>query len=184
MTKNNNDFKAIQVFIEGTNIISQKVNDFISFLDPPFYQGLKNLRKFTMKRIPGIKLFETFDALIMAGRSLIFNRQTPEHTDDRDLLVGWQVLIAGGHFTQGGSLYIPALRLRLRLLPGDMVAIRGRILAHEIEPWIGGQRISLVNFTHESVWKYVENIIMEEHGYASSTGFVGDVLMRIGSNEI
>ncbi len=178
MMKTNKSFKGLQLFIKGTNIISQKINDFLSLLDPAFHRGLKNLKEFTL-RFPAVKIFADVDSLLMGGRSLIFNRETPLHFDNRDLLTGWQVIIAGGDFATGGAVHIPKLRLRLRLFPGDMVAIRGRVLDHEIEPWDGGQRISLVHFTHESVWKYVEDLLMKE-GHSKLSPLVGDILMRMG----
>lgn len=179
MTKTNRDFKTLEGFIQGTNPYSEKVNEFTSYLDAAFHRGLKNLRNFT-RRFRDVKLFADADSLLFEGRSLIFNRQTSRHIDGRDLLSGWQVLIAGGDFSSGGSVRIPKLGLRLRLLPGDMVMIRGRVLAHEIEPWKGGQRISLVNFTHESVWRYAERNLMEELGFSGSESspFVGHILMR------
>lgn len=177
MTQTITDFKSLESFVQGTNGLSEKINEFTSYLDSPFHSGLRNLRNFT-NRYPDVKLFADADSLLMEGRSLIFNRQTSRHIDGRDLVSGWQVIVAGGHFSSGGSVCIPRLGLRLRLLPGDMVMIRGRILAHEIEPWKGGQRVSLVNFTHESVWKYAENILAKELGILESSPLVGHILMR------
>jgi len=179
MTKNNRALAGIQVFIKNTNTISKKVNHFLSLLDPSFHAGLVALRKIT-DTYPGVAPFAGTDSLLMEGRSLIFNRQTPLHFDNRDLSVGWQVLIAGGNFKSGGSVYVPSLGLRLRLLPGDMVAIRGRLLAHKVEPWDGGQRISLVSFTHEDVWKYVEETLdnWEQQGNLRLVTFVGLLLMN------
>lgn len=171
--------KHILLFIETTNFISVKVNNFLSFLDPRFHKGLDNLKKTTRKLFPDVKVFADIDELLMEGRSLIYNRKTSFHVDSRDLLNGWQILIAGGHFTQGGSVLIPALGLRMRLLPGDMVALRGRVLGHEIEKWYGGQRICMVNFTHHSIWKYVEKLLVP--GGNCSPDTVGDILMEMDS---
>ncbi len=88
MMKTNKSFKGLQLFIQGTNIISQKINDFLSLLDPAFHRGLKNLKEFTL-RFPAVKIFVDVDSLLMGGRSLIFNRETPLHFDNRDLLTGW-----------------------------------------------------------------------------------------------
>ena len=50
-------------------------------------------------------------------------------------------------------IFFPQLNLRVCLLPGDFVLIRGRVLEHMIEEWDGGQRISIPHFTHTSLWR-------------------------------
>jgi hypothetical protein len=37
-----------------------------------------------------------------------------------------------------------------------MIAIRGRVVKHEILPFSGTHRISLPHFTHTSIWQAVE----------------------------
>jgi hypothetical protein len=88
----------------------------------------------------------------MEGRAIMFNRQTPLHPDRLDPFTSWAIMIALGDFQNGGDLYVPRLKLRIRFLPGDMIAIRGRILPHEVEAWSGGQRVSIAHFTHQSLW--------------------------------
>ena len=137
-----------------SKFLSQRLNGILEEIDPDFFRGLLAVREVIDKDISSVSSLTSIDPILMEGRSLIFNRQTPLHNDSQDCLTGWQFILAAGHFTNGGSMYIPHLDLRLRLLPGDLIAIRGRLLSHEIEPWFGGQRISMVNFTHESVWNY------------------------------
>jgi hypothetical protein len=36
------------------------------------------------------------------------------------------------------------------------VALRGRVVPHEIEEWVG-QRITMPHFTHSSVWRAMGN---------------------------
>jgi hypothetical protein len=59
-------------------------------------------------------------------------------------------------YHKGGYLVLPELGLHVRLEPGDIVLIRGRILRHFVEDWEGGQRICIPHFTHSSVWRMVE----------------------------
>jgi hypothetical protein len=87
---------------------------------------------------------------------LLFNLQAPPHNDLRTPPAEWTPLLAAGNFTSGGCLYIHDIKLRLRYLPGDLIFIRGHSLKHSVEKWDGGQRISVVYFTHESMWKYFE----------------------------
>jgi hypothetical protein len=67
--------------------------------------------------------------------------------------LGYAGLYAAGDFKTGGHVFFPRLRLRVRLLPGDFILIRGRVLEHEIEAFDGGQRISIPHFTHTSLWR-------------------------------
>ncbi|KLO17329.1 hypothetical protein SCHPADRAFT_887118 [Schizopora paradoxa] len=152
------DYDALLGFMSApqSKILSQRLNGILQEIDPEFFGGLQAVRSFIDRNIASVASLAANDPILMEGRSLIFNRQTPLHNDSLDCPTGWQFIIAAGHFTSGGSLYIPHLDLSLRLLPGDLVALRGRVLSHEIEPWSGGQRISMVNFTHESVWKYAK----------------------------
>lgn len=62
-------------------------------------------------------------------------------------------MITFGNFTEGGECYIKRLKLRIRYLPGDAIIIRGRILAHEVEEWGPGQRVSIAHFTHTALWE-------------------------------
>jgi hypothetical protein len=82
----------------------------------------------------------------------MWNRQTPLHLDGADPLNAWVTLMTLGEFT-GGELYIPSLNLRLHYEPGAIVLLKGRRLSHVVETWEGGQRISIVHFTHESLWR-------------------------------
>src|SRR5882762_6030811 len=53
---------------------------------------------------------------------------------------------------QGGYVFLPHLGLRVRLQPGDVVPLRGRVVPHQIEEWVG-QRITIPHFTHSSLWR-------------------------------
>jgi hypothetical protein len=81
----------------------------------------------------------------------MWNRQTPLHGDLADPLKSWVVLLVLGKFTKG-HLWIPKLQLRLFYEPGTIVIFRGHLLPHEVECWEGGQRVSIVHFTHQSLW--------------------------------
>jgi hypothetical protein len=129
------------------------MNEVMKFVDEPQYEALKKLREEATKRLPYLAGLQASDPLFMEGRAIMFNRQTPVHPDRQDPFKAWATMITLGKFSQGGSLYIPRLKLRIRYLPGDVVAIRGRILPHEVEAWGDGQRVSIAHFTHESLWR-------------------------------
>jgi len=46
----------------------------------------------------------------------------------------------------------------MRMQPGDIVFLKGRVVRHLIEDWTGGQRISVPHFTHTSTWKMVAEL--------------------------
>lgn len=133
--------------------LSWHINEGIRLLDQPLYDGLTLLRQRSEDRHPILKALNHIDPLLLEGREIYFNRQSGLHTDSHDPPKGFAVLtVAGGPFT-GGYLRVPQLRVRLRLHPGDLIYLRGRILKHEIEPWEGGTRIAMPHFTHTSLWR-------------------------------
>ena len=101
---------------------------------------------------PFIRALNGIDILLFEGREFLFNRRSGLHTDRLDPQLGWAVLFALGNF-KGGYVHLPHLGLRVRLEPGDMVLVRGRVVKHEIEDWEGGQRIGVPHFTHTSLWR-------------------------------
>ena len=52
-------------------------------------------------------------------------------------------------------MFFPNLGLRVRMGPGDAVAIRGRVVPHGSEDW-EGQRISIPHFTYSRLWKELQ----------------------------
>jgi hypothetical protein len=46
------------------------------------------------------------------------------------------------------------LGARAQFLPRGMIVVRGGEVLHGIEPFQGGQRVSLTHFSHDSVWKH------------------------------
>ena len=92
------------------------------------------------------------DPLLSEGRELLLNRISGRHRDSQDPKLAYAGLYAAGNFTSGGHLFFPQLNLRVHLLPGDFVLLRGRVLEHQIEAWEGGQRISIPHFdSHQFV---------------------------------
>lgn len=130
------------------------VNEAIKLSDPYFYAKAIEVRSKVEKQYPITRAYGINDPLVVEGREILFNRQSGLHTNPHDPPRGFAGLLALGDFV-GGDLYLPSLRVRLRLEPGDLALIRGRILPHSILSWTG-QRISMPHFTHSSVWRDVE----------------------------
>ena len=95
----------------------------------------------------------TIDPLMMEGRVIMFNHTTPFHADLLDPPLGWAFLVILGNFMDG-TLWIPWLCLQMTYNLGDIVAIRGHVLGHEVELWQGEQCICLVHFTHQALWDF------------------------------
>jgi hypothetical protein len=132
------------------SILSHQVNEILHFIDPDFYAKLLELCR-RANSDPYIRALNSIDILLLEGREFLYNRLSELHTDGLDPQLGWAILIALGDF-KGGHVHLPQLGLRVRLQPGDVVLIRGRVVKHEIEEWTDGQRISVPHFTHTSLW--------------------------------
>jgi hypothetical protein len=145
-------------FTIATNIVDEfertslKANYLLQLLDPAQYEALERLREAAHAKYPYARALDAIDPLLQEGRAIMWNRQTPLHADVTDPVNAWVTLFTLGRFTKG-HLFVRRLNLRLFYEPGALVVIKGHILPHEVEVWEGGQRISVVHFTHESLWR-------------------------------
>ena len=134
-------------------MISEPINVALRAIDPDQHYALQALNTHLKRDCAYMEALDQVDPLLLLGRVILFNRKTPVHRDGRDPPTGWAVIVAAGQFN-GGALHIPALKLRLRLEPGDAVMLKGHVLEHEVDDWDNGQRISFAHFTHQSVWDF------------------------------
>jgi hypothetical protein len=132
--------------------LSLLVNTILEKIDKNQFEALASLHAKISQRYTVVAALSSIDPLMMEGRAIMFNRKTPSHTDRLDPLHAWATMITFGNFSKGGECYIKRLKLRIHYLPGDAIIIRGRILAHEVEEWGSGQRISIAHFTHTALW--------------------------------
>ena len=93
------------------------INSMLEALDPQQHQALVELRKAVHEKYAFAEAFDSIDGLLMEGRGILYNRQTPYHNDAADPKNAWVALLVLGIFT-GGYLFIPALNLRLFYEPG------------------------------------------------------------------
>lgn len=138
---------------QNLDLLSKKINEAIELVDPKFFAALTEFYKVSRAKHPSLAIWASVDSSLLEGRELLFNRLSGRHWDSQDPRLAYAGLYAAGNFTSGGYLYFPQLNLRVRLLPGDFILLRGRVLEHEIEAWEGGQRISIPHFTHTSLWR-------------------------------
>jgi len=130
---------------------SIRINAILKNIDPRQYEALQALRKAVHQKYAFAQALDSIDPLLFEGRAIMWNRQTRLHGDTTDPIRAWVALFVLGKF-QKGFLFFPRLNLRLSYEPGTIVYLRGHILPHEVEAWVGGQRVSVVHFTHQSVW--------------------------------
>jgi hypothetical protein len=141
-------------------LLFHRVNVLMKNLDPTHYQDAQELKKCLMEMHPAYAALaqEDTDILVYDGLEVLWNVWSQLHCDQQDPIFSWAALcIFGGPFT-GGMLYMPNVGLRVRMQPGDIIFIKGRVVRHCVEDWTGGQRISIPIFTHTSIWKMVKEL--------------------------
>lgn len=82
------------------------------------------------------------------------SRPNPEeyHTDGDSLVAGWDVVTSVGNFDEAWFL-VPELRIRIRLGPGDVLLLKGKLFSHKIcHEWIGNGRFTFVPWTDSSLF--------------------------------
>jgi hypothetical protein len=144
-------FSLATTLLESLKLASHKINCWLKYLDNKQYNALQELRKAVHQKYPFAKAVDSIDPLLFEGRAIMWNRQTCLHGDTSDPLKSWVVLLVLGRFKKG-FFFIPRLNLRLYYEPGTAIIFRGHLLPHEVEAWEGGQRVSIVHFTHQSLW--------------------------------
>jgi len=139
-------------------LLSHRVNVLTRTLDPDHYQDAEELKRRLREMYPGYDSICMLDNLVYDGREILWNVRSEIHTDRQDPIFGWAILCVFGGNYEGGEIYLPNVGLRMRMQPGDIVFLKGRVVRHLIEDWTGGQRISVPHFTHTSTWKMVAEL--------------------------
>jgi hypothetical protein len=138
-------------------LLAHRVNACIKFTDRELYENLLVFRQKHLKAQKAIEAISSIDPLLYKGRELLYNVRLSEHIDGQDPRRSLSAFSVFGEF-RGGYLSYRALGIRVRFRPGDMNLLRGRVVPHEVEPFVG-QRIAIPHFTHTSCWRALD---MEE----------------------
>ncbi|KAF9045673.1 hypothetical protein BDZ89DRAFT_1155378 [Hymenopellis radicata] len=146
-------FNNATALVHHLYYLSIRVNKLLECIDSKQFAALQELVKRAEAAHPHTKALGTIDPLLMEGRAIQFNRTTPNHADTFDPPKGWAVIVVLGR-VRSGTLFFPRLNLRVRYCSGVGVALRGRLLKHEVEVWEGEQRISIAHFTHAGLWNF------------------------------
>ncbi|KAJ7142159.1 hypothetical protein C8R46DRAFT_886706 [Mycena filopes] len=75
------------------------------------------------------------------------------HVDWNDNLHKFALIFTAGDYT-GGEFCIPQLGIRIPFLPGSVVAVRTRLLAHCSAPVLSGRRIVFTCFTDSTLLEH------------------------------
>lgn len=142
--------------------LSIRINIILQRADPKGYAQHVRLRE-ALKSKSFMKVLTAIDELLWLGRSIIFNRETPEHCDGRDMPEAWTPLVTLGN-TTGGDLRLSDLNTDLFYEPGAIIFIRGGALKHAVLPFQGTQRIAIAHFIHWYTWE--------------ANGITGDTLLE------
>jgi hypothetical protein len=150
--KSGKNFVAKCKSLHNLQLLAHRINEVIHHNDPIHYGHACQVRQHIEKKFPFTRTTGAIDMLTYEGRQILFNVRSPEHSDRQDPKRSW-ALLAGLGYHREGYLVLPELGLRIRLEPGDILAIRGRIFRHYLEDWTGGQRICIPHYTHSSIWR-------------------------------
>lgn len=153
--KNGHYFSQYSSLSHGLQLVSHRVNAALEAVDRKHFQSAESLRTKLEAAFPFVDALNTNDPLVYEGRELLFNIKKDVHVDSQDPPLSWVVDLALGEH-KGGHLVLPQVGLRIRLEPGDVIMLRGRLIRHGVEDWTGGQRISIPHFTHSSTWRMME----------------------------
>jgi hypothetical protein len=142
--------------VQALQPLTHRINAILKTLDPEHYEEALKVRDVLKVRHAGYLALCVIDPGVYEGRELLFNRTSGQHRDSQDPPKAWAILAAFGNF-KGGDVFIESLGLRIRFEPGDVIALRGRVVPHEIMDDYEGQRISIPHFTHSATWEAVGN---------------------------
>jgi hypothetical protein len=147
-------YAAATQLLQDLNPVAHVVNTVLEAIDPEKFHKMLAFRAELMTRFPNFQALCTLDPSCYESLVVIYNRRSGRHRDKNDPKNSWALMTVVGSFV-GGAMYFEDLGLRVEFGPGDILAIRGNALFHEVESWSGQLRISLVYFTHRSVWNYI-----------------------------
>lgn len=133
-------------------MISGRIDHLLSFFDPPQHAYFQDVKKRLQEQNPGYRLLGQLDPSYFQGRSLIYNRETEEHTDKPDPNVAWTPVLCLGKHTHGTLKFLNAT---VNYPSGALAYIRGGAIPHSVS-FSGGQRIAVAHFTHNDTIKEVQ----------------------------
>lgn len=109
VTLGSEGFSASRELIAKIDGIGIRVNAILQYINPGLFVAHQQLRQSILKAYPWAQTLLRDDSLLMHGRSIAFNRQTPSHTDPQGPLGEWTPLLAFG-FSKGAKIRLAGIK--------------------------------------------------------------------------
>ena len=107
----------------------------LAITHPKLYQSAIVMRD-RMRADPGVAEYIDRWGMPFSAVSLIANRQTPIHRDEKSLYTAADILLNTGHHTFT-SMSLGSLGLRISYQPGTVIVLAGRLVAHGVTQFTG-----------------------------------------------
>ncbi|EJD47357.1 hypothetical protein AURDEDRAFT_163570 [Auricularia subglabra TFB-10046 SS5] len=139
------DFNAAAKLTDQLRVVSKRIDHVIQCVDPAQHAELHKAREELRAQNPAYKLLSQLDPSHFHGRSLIFNRATPWHTDKRDKKFAWTPVLTTGKYTSGT---FKVLNYNIEYLPGTLILLRGAVFPYQVS-YSGDPHVCIVHLKHE-----------------------------------
>jgi hypothetical protein len=137
--------------LRGLNPLTSIINCVMENLDEKENKELEKLCEILAKKA-SFSALHSISPSLHEGVGVVYNRRSGKHNDRLNTPDTWTPMCVLGWF-KGGELFLENLGLKIRFQPGDLIVIKGKEEIHEVKEWAGKLRITVVYFTHLSVWK-------------------------------
>ena len=91
---------------------------------------------------------------IYTGIGVITNRVTPPHRDNGGC-VQWYDLLASCSMHSKATLDVAEIQATFAYPPGTVIQICGKILTHQVDSWVGGERICIAHYMRNMVHEHL-----------------------------
>lgn len=115
-----NYLNEISAIHEAFECSREAINGVLLIIDQDWHTVLQAIREKwkTMARSSGVQMYQNLDPSLLPYHTLSRDRSDDMQLDDSGYARGWSGVHATGNYEEGGELWIPALNLKLRFLPG------------------------------------------------------------------
>ena len=127
-------------------------NAILALISPELYwkghEAVEHLRggDFLANRHPNIERWNS----AFSAWQIISNRVTPAHRDMGAAPMVYDLLTCVGTYTHS-VLHVHDLGARFHYTPGNVVALCGKVLLHEVKSWQGGERLCIAHYMRDNV---------------------------------
>jgi hypothetical protein len=95
---------------------------------------------------------------VASGLAIVVNRTTRMHKDVNGMNACYDLLMTAGEY-DNCYLELEDLNMKLRYLPGSVVALCGRIFEHGVNDWTGGNRVCISHYFRKNVFNRMKTKI-------------------------